>query len=178
MRKVLVRCAVAFTAVVILGNILFWILVGVNFSPVRNEYERGRILRFGPAVLVFGHGDWVEQNSVTYHRTIVRDGDSTLVLSTLTLVKRLHAEGARWIWGTWCYSGDRPFIARDMVAGRELPWPSYVSRNETPGRTWPIWLGFGFYRASIGGPETPKPEADLMSSFRLWTRTDPAFYWP
>jgi hypothetical protein len=154
LRKVLLALAL----VVIVSNILFWILVGVNFSPVKDEYVFGRIIRVGNAAFVFGHGEWITDEGIKEHYTtaFLRSGVD-VKRPTLEVVEGLRREGVRWVWGTWCYSGDHPYVRRDIKSGRQIPWPDYVSRNKKPGETWPVWVGVGFIRISVGSRHREEP---------------------
>jgi hypothetical protein len=145
------RVFVALGVTIILSNILFWLLVGFQFSPVKDQYDDGRIVRIGRIALVFGHGEWIKKDSVEEHFTTayLREG-LEIKRPTLEVVEQLRREGSLWIWGTWCYSGDHNFIRRNVYTGNEVEWPSYVSRNENPGETLPLWLGVGFVRLSVG----------------------------
>ena len=154
------RILLALAALVLVANVMFWILVGVQFSPVSSRYEGGRIVRLGPVALVFGHGDWGTVDGIESHFTTVADRGNTISEPTIQLVERLHQEGARWIWGTWCYSGDHDYVVKDHITGEEIPWPEYVSRNRHLGMTLPVWVGLGFVRLGLG----PAHQYDEYSS--------------
>lgn len=162
-RQTLAKGCLALIVVVILSNILFWVLVGTQFSLVKDEYDYGRIIRVGRMAFVFGHGEWITEKGVEQHYTTAFLHEGVDVKRpTLEVVQELHHEGVTWIWGTWCYSGDHSFIRRDEKSGKETPWPGYVSRNMQPGETLPVWLGLGFVRLSVGSRHRhsqPLPDA-------------------
>ncbi len=146
----LVRALTALVITVVAANVLFWTAVGTDFSPVRERYEAGRIVRLGPVVLLFAHGSWRTYNGIEEHHSTFEDHDEYISKPTTEVVRELRAEGAKWIWGTWCYTGDHNYIRKDMVTGEETPWPKYVSRNKSRGKTLPVWTGLGFYRIGYG----------------------------
>lgn len=146
-------------------NVLFWVLVAAQFAPVNRSYTEGRILWLGRHVLVFGHGYWDRSDGYWQHKTITKleDGKS-YDGPTLDLIARLHREGARSVWGSWCYSGDFPYIRKDLITGRTTPWPSYASYNRAPGITIPIWLGAAFVR--LGWPRSEYDIAPEVIEYR------------
>lgn len=140
------------TALILLSNLGFWLLASARVSPIQSVYETGRIFWLGDHAFVFGHGSWGLSSGYWQHRTVVRLQDGSIYAGpTLDLLNQLRREGAHSVWGTWCYSGNYPFIRKDLVTGEETPWPSFVSYNRSPGRTVPIWLGASFVR--LGWPQ-------------------------
>lgn len=154
MKNIFFRLAAVLVSIIIVANLGFWFLVGTEFSSLSNLYRDGTVVKVGPTALVFGHGNWNEEKGVIKHYTFTSYKGELVYTPTLDLVSRLHKEGARWVWGTWCFSGDHSYIEKDIVTGKETRWPRYVSRNKTPGETLPIWLGLGFLRLSIGKPDS------------------------
>lgn len=152
MKNFIMRLIMIVLALIILGNVGFWILVSMSFAPVQGEYEEGRIVRLGGVALVFGHGTWNTEDNVYAHWTSVQLNDSTTYNgTTLALVDSLHADGATWVWGTWCHTGEHSYIQKNTITGVATPWPTYVSRNTTAGVTIPVWVGLGFYRLGMEG---------------------------
>lgn len=140
------------------GNIVFWLLVAAQFAPVKNSYLEGRTLWLGRHVMVFGHGYWVEEDGYWQHHTSTRLTDGNRFDGpTLALIQKLRSRGAQTIWGSWCYTGDYPYIRKDLITGRTTPWPSNTSYNRAPGLTIPIWVGATFVR--LGWPRSDYDEA-------------------
>lgn len=139
-------------------NLLFWILVAARVTPVESSYVDGRVLWLGRHVMVFGHGYWEEDDGYWQHHTYTRLDDGSLFDGpTLSLIATLQEDGAQTIWGSWCYSGNYPYIRKDLVTGKTTPWPPNTSYNRTPGVTIPIWLGATFVR--LGWPRSEYDEA-------------------
>ena len=139
-------------------NLLFWILVAARVSPIEASYVDGRVIWLGRHVMVFGHGYWDQDDGYWQHQTYTRLQDGTLYDGpTLALISKLREKGARSIWGSWCYSGNYPYIRKDLVTGKTTPWPSNTSYNRNPGITIPIWLGATFVR--LGWPRSEYDEA-------------------
>ncbi len=137
---------------IVAGNLVFWGLVAMGLPVAQERYQDGRLLWVGRTAMIFGHGYWRLADGYWQHQTVVRLEDGTLYRgSTLELLTRLRTDGAHSIWGSWCYSGNFPYIRKDLVTGEETPWPSYTSYNHTPGKTIPIWLGVRFVR--LGWPQ-------------------------
>ena len=155
MKRRFIYILAGFVSLIVIVNLIFWLFVRLQISPIWDEYERGRILRIGSVAFVFGHGTWAETDAVEKHMTTAFYRGENVHKPTLDLVKDLYREGVRWIWGTWCYAGDRPYIERDLVTGEETPWPSYVSRSKSAGVVIPVWLVVGFARFTNG--EISKP---------------------
>lgn len=128
-------------------NLLFWGLVQMDVAPVRQLFEKGRVVWVGRHALLFGHGYWQLSDGYWQHQTVIRLRDGTVYRGpTLDLLTSLRRRGASGVWGTWCYSGNYPYIRKDLVTGEEEPWPSYASYNRAPGVTIPIWIGTAFVR--------------------------------
>lgn len=145
-----------FILLIIVVNLLFWALIGLKVGPIWDEYERGRIVRVGSVAFIFGHGEWeIDSTAVEQHITIASYRGEKIHKPTLDVVNSLYADGVRWIWGTWCYAGDQPYIQRDLITGEEIPWPSYVSRSKGAGVVIPVWLVIGFARFTRGEPRSP-----------------------
>ncbi len=151
---------------IIMCNLCFWALVGLHFGLVEDLYRDGFVVKLKPLgrAYVFAHGSydygWVWNESgneagiplvrgkgtcwldaPVYHKTIL--GGCTY--STLDYVQELKDEGYDHVWGSWCEAGNHPYVVR-YANGTEVPWPDYVSRNERPGRTIPVFWGAGFVR--------------------------------
>lgn len=139
-------------SVLLAANLCFWGLVMGGVSPVADLYEDGRVVWIGDRAFLFGHGYWDVTNGYWQHQTMVQlPGGNQYDGSTLELLAMLRRRGAASVWGSWCYSGNYPYIRKDLVSGRRVPWPSFASYNTLPGRTIPIWLGNTFVR--LGWPE-------------------------
>jgi hypothetical protein len=65
--------------------------------------------------------------------------------STLDYVEDLRDEGYGHVCGSWCETGNHLYVVRH-ANGTEVPWQDWVSRNERPGMTIPVFLGAGFVR--------------------------------
>lgn len=146
-------------------NVLFWVLVAARFSPIQTSYVEGRTIWLGRHVMVFGHGYWGEEEGYWQHHTYTKLADGSLFDGpTLNLIKRLQGSGAQTIWGSWCYSGNYPYIRKDLVTGKTTPWPSNTSYNRAPGITIPIWVGAAFVR--LGWPRSDYEEAPGIINYR------------
>jgi hypothetical protein len=123
-----------------------------------NTYDDGVIFRLRPlhAVFLFVHGRYVtvpavdasgRRAAVTMHVTTLHGRD----WPTDTYLSILHNAGYSYVWGTWCESGNHPYVYREiddatgLITAQE-DWPAGVSRNTDPGETLPIFIGLGFYR--------------------------------
>lgn len=147
------------------ANLLFWVLVAARFAPVEDSYVEGRVVWLGRHVMVFGHGYWDKGEGYWQHHTFTRLNDGSLYDGpTLNLIAALRDRGAQTIWGSWCYSGDYPYIRKDLVTGKTTPWPANTSYNRTPGITIPIWLGATFVR--LGWPRTAHEQAPNVIDYR------------
>lgn len=137
---------------IVMANLTFWAGVQSELEPVNNLFEKGRLVSIGDRAYLFGHGYWRTSDGYWQHQTLVRLPDGKLYHGpTLDLLDSLHAGGAASVWGSWCYSGNYPYIRMDLVTGKRDPWPSYVSYNRDPGVTIPVWLGSSFVR--LGWPK-------------------------
>lgn len=164
--RVIAGIAANVAVLLLAANLLFWALVAARFSPIEQSYLEGRVVWLGRHVMVFGHGYWSRDDGFWQHQTMTKLGDGTKYDGpTLDLIARLHREGATSVWGSWCYSGDFPYIRKDLVTGRTTPWPSYSSYNRTPGITIPIWLGAAFVR--LGWPSPDYVDAPDVISYRV-----------
>lgn len=163
-KKSLRGVIIIFASFILLINLVFWALVAARFSPVQQRYELGRVVWVGQHALVFGHGYWMRSNGFWQHQTLTQLQDGTIYRGpTLNLLTKLRIRGARTVWGTWCYSGDYPYIQKDLVTGKETPWPSYASYNKKPGLTIPIWIGTTFVR--LWWPQRQYQEAPEVISY-------------
>lgn len=166
-RRLVYGLASTFLLVVIV-NLSVFAVAKFRIDPFWEEFERGRIVKIGQTVLIFGHGTWeTDTNNIERHVTIASYRGKDLHMPTLDLVRSLHEEGATWIWGTWCYAGDRSYVERDLVTGKEVPWPSYVSRSKGAGVVYPVWLVLGFVRFTDG--KKIEPRALLLDEMALDT---------
>lgn len=147
------------------ANLLFWALVAARFAPVQTSYTDGRVIWLGRHVMVFGHGYWERGDGYWQHHTYTKLEDGTLYDGpTLGLIAKLREEGAQSIWGSWCYSGNYPYIRKDLVTGKTTPWPANTSYNRTPGITIPIWLGAAFVR--LGWPQSDYGDAPNIIDYQ------------
>lgn len=138
-----------FIFLVLTLNLSFWLLVGFRFLPAEEVYKEGQIFWVGHNALLFGHGYWSQVDGYWQHQTVVRLQDGTVYRGpTLDLITDLRYKGARNVWGSWCYTGNYPYIRKDLITGQITPWPGFVSYNKSPGLTIPIWLGASFVRLS------------------------------
>jgi hypothetical protein len=161
------KAALVFFLFVLVVNVGFWVLVGLSFGPVEDLYRSGLVVKLKPfgRAYVFAHGSydygyevpepvpnwsidlgprtWGQSNlnSPVYHSMDLGDSE----YSTLSYVNELREEGYTYVWGSWCRAGDHEFIMR-YRNGTEVPWPDWVSRNERPGTTIPVFWGLGFVR--------------------------------
>lgn len=142
----------AFGWLILAVNLLFWGLIAAQIAPVQRLYEKGRIVWVGEKAFLFAHGYWEISDGYWEHQTVVKLAGGRLYRGpTLNLLLQLRRRGATSVWGSWCFTGDYPYIRKDLVSGRQVPWPSYASYNTTPGVTIPIWLGSTFVR--LGWPK-------------------------
>lgn len=132
-------------------NLCFWGLVQIPFAPIQELFTQGRMVSVGGRAFLFGHGYWTIADGYWQHQTVIRLPDGTLYRgSTLDLLATLQQRGTSRIWGSWCYTGNYPYIRKDLITGETEPWPSYASHNTAPGLTIPIWVGPTFVR--LGWP--------------------------
>lgn len=86
------------------------------------------------------------------------------LLPTEEFIGDLYRQGYTKIWTTACHTGDHPYMSNYTLDREETEdgisvtyigkehytvWPDYVSRNEIPGKTIPVFIGFGFWRVSV-----------------------------
>ncbi len=127
-------------------NMTMWSLLAFTWSPLADVYNDGLTIKIKPlkTVMVFAHGHYGELPDGGFgHMTSYED----IEMPTIYLASELKSEGYNYIWGSWCHSGDYDYIYR-FEDGEEIPWPEWVSRNEKPGKTIPVFVGFGFVRLS------------------------------
>lgn len=156
MRKPLRRCGCA-ALIVALAHIIyfgyFWALPYFDIHyPSKSIFNQGFIITVGSTALVFSHGNWENKGpddgyaDTTYaHVSYVGD----FYGPTSKLLDSLRSEGIKKVWGSWCFTGNYPYMERNSTTGAKKYWPSWVSRNENPGLTLPIWFGPGIYRLGI-----------------------------
>lgn len=150
-RRLVWSGAVGFVWLILTANLLFWGSVQADVPIVNRLFEQGRLFWLGQRAFLFGHGYWKITDGYWQHQTVVRLADGTVYRGpTLDLLAQLHERGASFVWGTWCYTGNYPYIQMDLITGRREPWPSYASYNRTAGITIPIWVGSSFVR--LGWP--------------------------
>ncbi|GEM_PF-2572340 len=160
-----------FVLVVVVVNAGFWAVAFYGSEAARQRYRYGQVVWVGHNALLFGHGFWKLSDGYWQHQTLIRLEDGTIYKGpTLELVSSLKRTGAENIWGSWCYTGNYPYIKKDLITGEVKPWPSYVSYNKQPGKTIPIWLGASFLRVGwederyLSEPTVPlKLEVDTLS---------------
>lgn len=136
-----------FMLLVVVVNAGFWSAAFYGSEAARQKYRYGQVVWVGHNALLFGHGFWKLADGYWQHQTLIRLDDGSIYRGpTLELVSDLKRTGADNIWGSWCYTGNYPYIKKDLITGEVNPWPSYVSYNKHPGKTIPIWLGASFLR--------------------------------
>ena len=132
---------------IVTANLLFWGLVAADFPPVEGLYKKGRVVWVGERAFIFAHGYWKMSDGYWQHQTIVRmPGGKIYHGPTLRLLVWLRKKGAATVWGSWCYTGNYPYIRKDLINGSRVQWPSFASYNKMPGLTIPVWLGSAVVR--------------------------------
>lgn len=141
-------------------NLGFWLLVGMKFEPVDEIYQQGFIIEAKPYAWAFVHGRYVTvydnvNNTMIYRGTNHYTTYHNKSMPTIGFLDQLYEQGYTHVWGTWCMAGDSPYVYEyyyNKTYSRKYPWPDWVSRNEKPGLTLPIFYGVGFYRYSLPEP--------------------------
>jgi len=158
MKEKLIRILKIYGGIILIINLSFWLLVGIKFSPVETLYDDGLVLKIKPFnyAMVFAHGNYkwnltisncTNSNETYFNRTdhyhfMTLDGES---YKTKDFVEALKAEGYNHVWGSWCNSGNEEYMIK-YENGTEIEWYDWVSRNEYPGMTTPVFLGFAVVR--------------------------------
>ncbi len=148
--KTIFKILLIYLALVVIGNISFWFLVGLEFEPIGNLYEKGLIIKIKPLgyAMVFAHGSYGNYSDIFRDDGIIQahamfyNGE---VYITKDFLDRLKEEGYDKIWGSWCYTGNHEYMIK-YSNGTEVEWYDWVSRNEKKGRTIPVFTGFNLIR--------------------------------
>lgn len=152
--KKLIWTAIIYCSTILIINLSFWLLVGIEFSPVDTLYDDGMVLKIEPFsyAMVFAHGNYkydkIRYNCTDSNKTCINLTDHYHFMTldgekykTKDFVNSLKADGYDHVWGSWCNSGNFDYMIK-YENGTEIEWYDWVSRNEFPGVTTPVFLGF------------------------------------
>lgn len=145
-----IKYLLVYTISIVIINILFYGIVGMRFDAIDEIYYNGIIVKINPIgyAMVFAHGDYhktcVDMHCTKYdhyHATYSRDGS----VPTKDLLDRLYKEGYTQVWGSWCNTGNYPYMFK-YGNGTEVKWYDWVSISGKNGTTIPIFTGVSFIR--------------------------------
>lgn len=140
----------SYTIIIFVINLLFWVLVGVSFGPVERLYKNGLLVELpGDRLLVFAHGYNEYYPSGDGQRYIHMTQLAGTEIPTAVFLRETRLEGYKWVWLSQCHTGDEDYLVQ-WSGNLMIEWPEWVSRNERPGLTVPVFLGPGIYRYSYG----------------------------
>ena len=148
-KKVLGRIVLV---IVLLNAVAYAYTLGFN-PPI---YREGRIIKFKPLgyAMVFAHGNYGKYlyENTTYHCHATSLGGHNYC--TKYLLDELWLEGYDKVWLSQCHTGDSKYMYWEsedwwgLETTYREEWYDWVSRNEDPGKTWPIFIGVGMVRVS------------------------------
>lgn len=114
-------------------NIIFWMVIGMNFSPVA-ELQNGLVLEVANTTYMFTHGDIKQHIDGTQYHVTMLDG---IYQPTIKVLEEYDGK----IVGTWCNAGDFGLVK--YKNGTVIPFPERVKHNKQPGTTIPFLTPFG-----------------------------------
>ena len=157
--KCLFKVVSVYLLFVAIVNLAFFGLLGLHYAPVEEVYNNGLVIGIGDYAVAFVYGYQEYDCNGTqvddafkistevcshYHKTHYRN----VSMPTIEFVEELHSQGYNKVWGSWCHSGDYPYLIK-YANGTSVDWFDWVSRNENKGSTIPVFTGFGFWRLSV-----------------------------
>ena len=142
---------------ILLINIFMYLIFFQGIKPFSDSKEKMILIKIKPLkyAMIFAHGNYgsicypsIKNCSYTTnnHYTFLND---TKAVPTINILNDLREEGFERVWLSQCMTGNYPYMTFNSSSEERIDWYDWVSRNEIPGKTYPIFTGFGFLRLSL-----------------------------
>jgi len=142
---------------ILLINSIMYLVFFQGIKPFSDSKEKMILIKIKPIkyAMIFAHGNYgtfcyPSRKNCSYitnkHYTFLNNSKG---IPTINLLNDLKEEGFERVWLSQCGTGDYPYMTFNSSSGERIDWYPWVSRNERPGNTYPIFLGFGFVRLTF-----------------------------